>query len=307
MGCGAGSEKMITVFLRGGLGNQMFQYALGLHLARRNNTGLQIDTVFLNDRLPRSQFTYRTYDLDIFDIKPKFTALSKISGTISFPGLWLGLDLGLMGAQDVFGFRKMVIEDEREGYVFDPNVLQAGSNVLLYGRWASEKYFREIADEVQSAFRFSRPLGGEAKKLAVKIDACNSISLHVRRGDYLLPKYAKTYGSTDLAYYERAVHYMLAHVPDARLFVISDDPAWSAENLKFSIPATYLDYASAGPKNIFHMELMSRCKHHIIMNSSFSWWGAWLNRNPGKIVVAPKIWDIGKDSSDATPESWARL
>ncbi len=125
---------MITVLLRGGLGNQMFQYAAGLALAKRHNTGLLLDTTVLRDRMPRLRpFPYRQYDLDVFRIEPRFTVLSKISRAVPIPGVWIGLDLLLMGARDVFGTQKMVIEDERNGSVFDPNVLEGGPNALLYG------------------------------------------------------------------------------------------------------------------------------------------------------------------------------
>jgi hypothetical protein len=317
---------MITVFLRGGLGNQMFQYALGLNLARKNKTGLVLDTTFLNDRFPRKQFTYRTYDLDVFDINPHFTALSKISSAIPVPGAWLGLDFTLIAAKKALGLQRLV-KEKGEG-TFDPEVLRTGGNAVLWGFWQGEKYFADIADDIRTAFKFRHSLedprkvltagkgigeidvAGEdlARVLTEKIRSCNSVSLHVRRGDYLLPKYEKEYGATDAPYYDRAVRYVAERVPDIHVFVISDDPAWSAEKLKFSVPATYLDYASAGPKNSFHLELMSLCKHNIITNSSFSWWSAWLNRNPGKIVVAPERWHAngGKDD-DIVPAAWIRM
>jgi hypothetical protein len=298
---------MITVFLRGGLGNQMFQYALGLNLAKKNKTALVLDTTFLNDRFPRPQFTYRTYDLDVFDVAPRFTALSKISRNIPIPGVWLGLDLGLMGARDVFGIQKMIIEDERAGTVFDPNVLAVGSRALLYGRWGSEKYFADAADDVRAAFHFRHPLEGEAKILAENIQSCNSVSLHVRRGDYLLPKYKKEYGQTDMSYYDRAVKYVAERVSNSTVFVFSDDVAWCRENIKPTFPTVYVDDASRGPKAAFHLELMSLCKHNIISNSSFSWWAAWLNQNPSKIIVAPREWYVGVEHDDIVPEGWARM
>ncbi len=284
---------MIKVILRGGLGNQMFEYAAGLNLALKNKTRLVLDAAYLNDRFPRPQFTYRSYDLDVFDIQPEFTALSKISSVVPIPGVWLGFDLlGL-------GFDILI-----NALGKDP------SRVALWGFYQGEKYFIENKEAVRAAFRFKYPLTGEAKTLAEKIQSCNSVSLHVRRGDYTLLKYAKHYGVTDLSYYDRAVRYIIERVPDAHLFVISDDPAWSAQNLRFAaIPTTYLDAASAGPKNAFHLELMSLCKHTIITNSSFSWWGAWLNRNPGKIIVAPKRWRAGCEGNEngIVPESWVRL
>ncbi len=296
---------MITVFLRGGLGNQMFQYALGLNLAKKNKTGLVIDTTFLNDRFPRKQFTRRTYDLGVFDAAPRLTALSKVSDAVLVPGVWLGLDLALIAAKKGLGIQRLI--KEKNDSMFDPDVLRAPANSVLWGYWQNEKYFAEIGDDVRAAFRFKNPLIGDAAALAEKIRSCNSVSLHVRRGDYLLPKYVKEYGAMDVSYYDRAVRYIAERVPDTRVFVFSDDPGWVAKNLKLTVPAIYLDYATAGPKNSFHLELMSFCRHNIIMNSSFSWWGAWLNRNPGKIVVAPKQWHADVLSDDVAPASWVRM
>jgi hypothetical protein len=297
---------MITIFIRGGLGNQMFQYALGLNLAKKNKTELAIDATFLHDRFPRPQFTYRTYDLDVFDIHPRFTTLSKISGAVPIPGVWLGLDLGLVSAGNALGIQKLV--REKTPLVFDPAVLEAGRRTVLWGFWQSEKYFTDIANEVRAAFRFRRPFEGEAARLAEKIASCNSVSLHVRRGDYLLPKYRKEYGDTDTVYYDRALAYVAERSASSTIFVFSDDIAWCRENLKLPFPAVYVDDASRGPKSAFHLELMSLCENNIITNSSFSWWGAWLNRNPKKIVVAPKRWNLASEGQgDAVPASWITL
>jgi hypothetical protein len=163
----------------------MFQYALGLNLAKKNSTKLALDTTFLNDRFPRRQFTYRTYDLDVFNVEPRFTALSKISSAVPIPGVWLGLDLASMTVKKTLGLERLVKgKDDGE---FDPEVLKASGDAVLWGFWQSEKYFADAAADVRSAFTFRRPLEGLAKELAEKMKSCNSVSLHVRRGDYLLP------------------------------------------------------------------------------------------------------------------------
>lgn len=279
---------MVTVFLRGGLGNQMFQYAAGLNLAKKNGTTLALDTVHLRDRFPRPRFSYRTYDLGVFTVEPQFTALSRLADKLPVPGAWLGLDLLGIAFRQMFGATKVIRE---KSSAFDPSVLDARGNVLLYGRWQSEKYFAGVKDDVRAAFRFRRPLQGEAKALAEKIAGCNSVSLHVRRGDYATFKNVeRLMGKTDLGYYGRATKYVAGRTKNPEFFVFSDDIAWCRVNLKLSFKATYVDDASRGPKAAFHLELMSRCKHNIITNSTFSWWGAWLNANPQKIVIAPKNW-----------------
>ena len=296
---------MITVFLRGGLGNQMFQYALGLHLAKRNHADLHFDTTFLHDRFPRRQFTYRTFDLDIFAIDPRFTALSKISGTVPIPGLWLGADLASASVKDIFGTQR-IIREKKDG-VFDPAVLTSPSSVFLYGFWQSEKYFAAIAEDVRQAFRFRYPLEGEATNFADQIAATNAVSVNVRRGDYLLSANLKRLGETGLSYYERAAAYIAERIRDPHFFVVSDDVAWCREHLRLGFPTTYVSAASGGYKQNFHLQLISQCKHHIITNSTFGWWGAWLNRSPSKIVVAPKIWHSGMENDDIVPKEWIRL
>jgi Glycosyl transferase family 11 len=297
---------MVTVFLRGRLGNQMFQYALGLHLAQKNNTQLLLDTTFIHDRFPRREFTYHDFELDIFDIEPRFTALSRISGSVPVPGLWLGLDLGLTKAADVLGARKII--KEKQEHVFDPTVLNARGNLLLWGRWQNEKYFADIATAVRRAFTFRHPLEGEAKALGEEIAACNAVSLHVRRGDYATFKSVeKLMGAPDLSYYARAVEYMGKHVRDPQFFVFSDDIAWCKDNLRLSYPVTFVEPSSAGPKSAFHFELMTRCKHNIIANSTFSWWAAWRNENQDKIVVSPTKWYASGMANDIVPQTWVAL
>ncbi len=298
---------MVTVFLRGGLGNQMFQYALGLCLAKKNNTGLRLDTVFLCDRFPRREFSYRNYDLGVFALAPRFTLLSRISAAIPIPGLWLALDLAAIKIGNVFGVRRII--KETDGKIFDPAALRASGNMVLWGRWQTEKYFAECAEEVRRAFQFKNALAGEAAQVAEKIEKINSVSVHIRRGDYVRFKSTeRLYGKADLSYYERAAAYMADRVNNPHFFVFSDDVAWCRENLKLAFPTTFVSEQAAGPHDAFHMELMSLCKHHIVTNSTFSWWGAWLNANPQKIVIAPKRW-YGDPAikTDIVPERWIKI
>ncbi len=299
----------------------MFQYALGLNLAKKNNTDLALDTTFLSDRFPRKEFTYRTFDLDVFTLSPaqisqdetwagklRFTTLSKISKKIPIPGLWLGLDFALLTVKKIFGLTKIV--KEKKNYVFDPGVLSVKGNNILWGFWQSEKYFEDIAQDIRKKFSFAKKISGEAEKIAQEVKSTNSVSLHVRRGDYVkFENMKKIAGETDISYYTRACSYIAERVPSPNFFVFSDDIAWCRENIKIPFPITYLDEKTAGPKNAYHLELMSLCKHNIIANSSFSWWGAWLNQNPGKIVVAPKKWYATTSSheEDIVPETWTRI
>lgn len=302
---------MVTVFLRGGLGNQMFQYALGLSLARENNTQLVLDTTYLNDRFPRREMLYRTFDLDIFNLTdgvgsaPNFTTLSKISSAVPIPGVWLGIDVVLIQLGNVFGVCSFI--KEKSESQFDAHVLQAKGNILLWGRWQSEKYFSNWQDVVRNAFRFKDTLNGEAAEITKEIEESSSVSLHVRRGDYVNFKAVKKImGKTNTSYYGAAVGYIAQRVDHPHFFVFSDDIAWCREHIKPPFPTTYLDEATQGPKSSFHLRLMSLCKHNIIANSTFSWWGAWLNTHPDKIVIAPKRW-YHNGNDDIVPEAWIKI
>ena len=299
---------MVTVFLRGGLGNQMFQYATGLSLAKKQETEVVFDTVFLNDRFPRKDFAYRTYDLDIFTLDQHFTSLSKISAKFPIPGVWLGLDLSLSKVWDILGTQKIL--REKDDYLFDVSILEAGPDVLLWGRWQNEKYFKDIESDVRAAFRFRNPLNAEAVAIAKEIEATNSVSLHIRRGDYAAFKTTqKLWGGTDLDYYHRAAKHIAAQIEHPQFYIFSDDIAWSRENLKLEYPMTFVPASAAGAKGECHLELMSLCKYHIITNSTFSWWGAWLDPRPDKTVIAPKQWQASPKvmSTELVPADWILL
>ena len=296
---------MITVILRGGLGNQMFQYASGLGIAKKNGTTLALDSTYLNDRSPRGNFTRRNYDLDIFETDPDRTLLSKISAKFPLPVVWLGADFFGAIAGDFLGIRKFF--RERTDFAFDQETFNAGQSAILWGFWQNEKYFDGAKDEVRAAFRFKKSNNEAFLEAKKNILAVNAISLHVRRGDYTLPKYLKVYGATDTSYYDRAIAYISERVDSPHFFVFSDDIDWCRNNIKTSAPVTYMDDATAGRKASGHLELISLCKHNIIANSTFSWWGAWLNQSPGKIVVAPKRWHADLTKGDLISEQWIKI
>ena len=298
---------MVKVFLRGGLGNQMFQYALGLSLAQKNNTELVLDTVFLNDRFPRKQFTYRTYDLDIFDIKPKFTLLSKISARVPIPGLWLGLDLCSIKFFNFLNIEKII--KEKRDHIFDPGIMENKGDIILWGRWQNEEYFRNATQALRNSFSFRHSFEGDAEEIAKQISSSQSISLHIRRGDFgSLESVVSLMGKTNINYYAKAVEYISQKISSPHFFIFSDDIEWCKQNIKFDFPVVYVPASVAGPKASFHLQLMSLCKHNIIANSTFSWWGAWLNQNPDKIIIAPQKWYNNSSSAEGmVPAAWIKL
>lgn len=294
---------MIKVFLRGGLGNQLFQYALGFHLARKNNTELMLDTTFLNDTFPRRQFTYRTFDLDVFTAEYKTTVFSKISKHYPIPGVWLGIDIACAAIQGMVGSTKLVIEKNEK--IFDERIVQSPANTTLWGRWQHEWYFRDSADELRKQLQFRDPIVGEAQRVQEEIMRANAVGVHIRRGDYVATeKMKKIVGDTNLAYYEKATKYIQEQVKDPHFFIFSDDSEWCKKNIHINAPVTILDQRTAGPKNAFHLHLMALCKHMIIANSTFSWWGGWLNQNKKPIIIAPRAW-IGFDLPHSlVPNGW---
>jgi len=192
---------------------------------------------------------------------------------------------------------------------FDADALDIEGNLLLEGYWQSEKYFADISDLIREEFTLHRPLDPKNAALAELIGSVNSVSIHVRRGDYVTnPHTHQVHGVCPLDYYERAIRVVAERAPHPHLFVFSDDPEWTKGHLRFPFPTVYVE-GNEGEKQCEDLRLMNLCRHNIIANSSFSWWGAWLNRNPGKTVVAPAKWfkSGGMDTRDLLPETWLTL
>lgn len=192
---------------------------------------------------------------------------------------------------------------------FDPRLATLPDNVCLEGFWQSEKYFSNIGNIIRREFTTRSALKGINARLAEIIAATDSISLHIRRGDYVTNPAALSYhGTCDMTYYATALEVIGQQVIKPHVFVFSDDPAWAAANLKTGMPTTFVDSndTASGPNDL---ELIRRCRHHIIANSSFSWWGAWLNENPEKTVIAPTRWfrDARVNTGDLIPENWLRI
>ena len=178
----------------------------------------------------------------------------------------------------------------------------------LMGNWQSEKYFKHAEDSIRSDFSFKTPLTGRNAEVATLIKNSVAVSMHVRRGDMAVnPTAFAVHGLCTLDYYRRAVEYVTARVVHPVFFIFSDDMSWVREHLHVEHPCHYIEH-NKGPESYNDMRLMSMCRHHIIANSSFSWWGAWLDPRGDKIVVAPDHWfAAGFDSSDIIPSTWTRM
>lgn len=296
---------MIIVRLIGGLGNQMFQYAVGRRLSYTLKTDLKLD---LSGFQTQNPITPRRYNLHVFNILEKIAAQEEVKALIGsrfMSSILFRMDklTGLKFAP--YNYVNRILETS-----FDRIILNLPDDVYLEGHWQSEKYFIDIADMIRREFTFKDPPVGKNKELSELISSLESVSLHVRRADYVTnPKTNAMHGSCDMEYYQRCVNELIKKVNNPHFFIFSDDPGWVSENLKLQYPMTIVTH---NQEDQCHedLRLMSQCKHHIIANSSFSWWGAWLNPRRDKIVFAPKQWykDLTHNHiEDIIPATWSRL
>lgn len=284
---------MIIIKLIGGLGNQLFQYAAGRCMAMEQKEELVLDISAFEDRKQ-----LRKYSLSPFRITARLateeetgrlnkTVTEKIISKLSFKN-------------------PPIIS--RKKFSFFP--LLGKSHIILEkddaGHWNHEKYFHGIENTIKEEITLREPQGEKYDGMLKKITECSSVSLHVRRADYLLAKHTNLFAECTLEYYTEAIKYISNKSNGIELFVFSDDSAWVKENLKTDYPVTFL--ADEHFSDYQELLLMASCKHNIIANSTFSWWGAWLNTNPNKIVVAPEKWftDESKYPNDIIPSTWVK-
>ena len=290
----------------GGLGNQMFQYAAGRRLAWHHKTQLRIDLGFLKGR--QEGVIPRTYELIHFNINALIAKAGEVA-EITCLGDNI-LHTIFIRAKQIIGLAKLSPNVFMERYFhFDPGLMNASDNIYLEGYWQSPKYFEEIEDIIREEFTVRYPQSGRNKELSAAIASCDSVSLHVRRGDFLSnPQTCEAHGVLGTRYYDLCIDYVADRVAAPHFFVFSDEPEWAKDNLKIPFDATFISH-NGQDKGYEDLRLMSQCKHHIIANSSFSWWGAWLSLNPIKIVCAPKEWFSGfvGDTRDLMPDSWVRI
>ena len=266
---------MIIARVRGGLGNQLFQYAAAKALAVQHNTQLKLDLYYF------TKHPYRTFDLDKFKLPLEIAARSEVHRfTGSNP-----LIRYINKRENYLHCPKVAVQPH---YHYYEDFFKLPGHIYLSGYWQSEKYFTPVRDSMRQWVEPREPLDPKSQELASEMTRCESVSLHVRRGDYNAATYNSFFGGLTESYYKRAVTRILQEVPDARFFVFSDDIEWCKNNLP--IPdALYADH-NKGHDSYKDLYLMSCCRHNIIANSSFSWWGAWLNKNPDKKVIAPARW-----------------
>lgn len=292
---------MIIVQLMGGLGNQLFQYAIARRLAFETGQPFKLDlTGYDTDHL-------RAYSLAPFNVRHDVATLEEIgrvkpltpdpAGRLS-PARFLR----------TLKYSRTWIR-ERTPYVYDRRVLRARGDVYLEGYWANEKYFKNIETVIREEFTVTAEPTGDDLAAARAIQRVAAVGLHVRRGDYAQDSVTRSFhGLASVDYYREAVARLTATVRDPHFFVFSDDADWVRQHLRLDYPTTYVTHNTAD-RGHEDLRLMALCRHHIIANSSFSWWGAWLGRHPEQLVFAPAKWlnrpEI--DTSDATPAHWIKV
>lgn len=285
---------MIITKLIGGLGNQMFQYAVGRSLAEKNKSQLFLDVTGYEHQVG---VTPRQYALSIFNTEEHFASSSDLD-KLKF-GSRLGKLLHLKSKQYI---------KEKTLNVFDGRILNLPDNTYLNGFWQTEKYFSMIGDIIRSEFSLRPQFNHLDSSLISQIENSQSVSLHVRRGDYVSNVKTNLYhGVCSLDYYQNAIEFLKKTNGELKLFIFSDDIKWVKDNLKIEQKTVFVSNGQL--KDYEELMLMSKCKHQIIANSSFSWWGAWLNVHPAKKVIAPKNWfnNNSANYNDIIPETWIRL
>lgn len=303
---------MIITKLSGGIGNQMFQYAIGRALSNKYKTDLLLDITSYDYDLKRR------YSLSCFNIKANLATYNDIYRLCRWqyiPFIPKRFFRNVLPSY-ITNFKK---EKEVSYYInksqkLDKTVLTIGDNKVIEGYWGNENYFISIEHLIRRDFSLKyESVSDGFRNLKNEIQNMNSVSIHFRRTDYLNKKNGiyELFGICGDEYYDVALKYIFSKIENPFFFIFTDDVEWVKNNLKLSSP-----YNLVSDNNFEDYEellLMSYCKHNIIANSTFSWWGAWLNNNPEKIVIAPKQWYRNSDyqnfyeKSDFVPFKWKRL
>jgi hypothetical protein len=289
-------NNMIIVNLKGGLGNQMFQYACGRSLALRNgDRDFLMSTKSLADASENGD-AVRAFALAHFNIKARIAGPQQAE-KLQYP-------LGVL-SKLAHSFSTKILRRFHVG--FEPKILTLRGNIFLDGYFQSEKYFVDVAKVIREDFLLKTPLSPIAGDWHAAIDKDESaVSVHIRRSDYL--QHPEFGGICTSGYYTLASQAIKSKVPNPHYYIFSDDIEWVKANITLDGEVHFV--SSPQMKDYEELTLMSSCKHHIIANSSFSWWGAWLNSDSEKIVIAPKQWANKHEKSwykDIIPSGWQRV
>lgn len=287
---------MVVFHSMGGLGNQLFQYATARRLAHALGVEVVVDSAW-------HERTFRNTTRRPFELTRLRVQLRELSEKES---RWARIARNRALSRLPFA-TPWTIRRERS-FSYDESIMGAADRTYLYGYWQSPRYFEDIRALLSAEVQPAEPVSSADRDVLDRMSRCESVLVHVRRGDYVsLKTAAAAHGTCTREYYGAAFDLVSRAVRDPVLFVFSDDPDWSRKNLSFRAPTVFVDHnsAGAGPQDL---RLMAACRHAIIANSTFSWWGAWLGRGDGRIVVAPKRWFADdRPTPDLLPSSWTAI
>lgn len=275
-----------------GLGNQMFQYAFFKRIEKEFGA---TDQVYLKVRKRNKH--HGILLRDVFNLD--YNGLSPLWVRVLFDKQIAKQSLRLLS-----GLRQ---DDEGEAIDLFSDKIPDKRLIYYYGFWQDENYFKPVENEVREAFSFRKsPVSPANLSLAEQLKQELSVSIHIRRGDYESKPDTQHGGVCTMQYYRNAVDYMISQLGDhAHFYIFSDDPKWVEAN--FPLEKCTMINGNQGKDGWQDMFLMSQCKHNIIANSSFSWWGAWLNSNQNKIVLTPDRWTRRGEPSRIIPDLWTRI
>lgn len=288
---------IVLTRLDGGLGNQMFQYAAARAEALRSCRELVIDPRPIALRRPD-----RSYGLDSFAVAGRLVSpIERLVGRAATGARVPSLVRRAVQRVSHQPWRIMRCADAPAAEASLPQV----GNLILEGDWQSLRWFEDQAAMIRSDFRFTAPMSATVAAWAARIQASESVAVHVRRGDYVSnPRVAAVHGALPPAYYAAASETLLGQGINPQFFVFSDDPDWAANHLQLPGQVSVVRLAADVPDSE-SLRLMMLCRHAIIANSTFSWWGAWLATHAGQTVFAPRRWFLSRDvSASFFPSSW---
>ena len=287
---------MIISQLSGGLGNQLFQYAYGLSRAIELGEEFKIDLSFYLN------YKWHTYSLEPFNISAKLANANEIDYIKC-------LDKKIFNKikRKVFNNNFHCINEEN--LLFNSKYLKINKSSYITGYWQCENYFNNYFPIIANEFEIKIPPCLKNQSLIDEINSeKESVSLHIRRGNYVNEEnVSKIHGTVSMKYYESAINYIELNSVNPKFYIFSDDINWAKENLKLSHRVIFVDI-NDDQTDYEDIRLMSLCKNNIIANSTFSWWGAYLNKNNDKIVIAPKQWFKdpikNNEAKNIIPLSW---
>jgi hypothetical protein len=288
---------MIIISLKGGLGNQMYQYAFGRKMSLINNTKLFLDLSWFNE-----EHFPRKYVLDKFNINAEIAdpvLLKKIRGGFTN---YHSIYNRILKKLCPFLFKKTIYEKK---LIFDYTIFNYNGDKYYDGYWQNYRYFMDVNNIILKELTVLDDIAISKNILVNEIKNRNSISIHIRRGDYENNHIARNFhGLLPKKYFDSSIEKIVQSVNNPHFYFFSDDIAWVKENFNIAYPHSYVENSPDGEEYI-DLIIMSMCKHNIIANSTYSWWAAWLNNNQEKIVIVPPVWSKAvPDTSEIVPTNW---